>query len=289
MPLNTKDQDSLNSRAQEVILWIKCPENSLKIIREVGKGNKSKVLNSRSKPVVAKVSTSTSTSGISPDVSELKDMVKALLLDKKNQSQAPAHQTPCIRKSVEESCGLAGGGSFISKLSRHRWQWAGFNQPPAYQAPVYQAPFPQTQGVSKTDFDSYVKANDAVMRNVQKPGSKPASSINNFGYFESKGLKQKSRPAIPSTSSSSPKVMNRDIEVTKDTMIPTNNGSTEDVQPSVVQVESQNPTSEPVVDPVSAPRPNHQPSIQFPSRRNDERRREKAKDQLEILTKSLEI
>ncbi|GKD48135.1 hypothetical protein Tco_1277111 [Tanacetum coccineum] len=38
-------------------------------------------------------------------------------------------------------------------------------------------------------------------------------------------------PAIPSTSSSPPKVMNRATEVTKDTMLPTNNGSTEDVQP----------------------------------------------------------
>ncbi|GJW18910.1 reverse transcriptase domain-containing protein [Tanacetum coccineum] len=88
-------------------------------------------------------------------------------------------------------------------------------------------------------------------------------------------------PAIPSTSSSSPKVMNRDTEVTKDTMLPTNNGSTEDVQPLVVQVQSQNPTSEPVVDPVSAPMPNQQTSIPFPSRRNDERRREKANDQIE--------
>ncbi|GJT72680.1 hypothetical protein Tco_0064090 [Tanacetum coccineum] len=44
------------------------------------------------------------------------------------------------------------------------------NQPPAYQALVYQAPAPQTQGVSKTDFDSYVKANDAVMRNVKNQG-----------------------------------------------------------------------------------------------------------------------
>nr|GEW23844.1 ATP-dependent DNA helicase PIF2-like [Tanacetum cinerariifolium] len=35
-------------------------------------------------PVVAKVSMDTSTSGISPDVPELKDMVKALLLDKKS-------------------------------------------------------------------------------------------------------------------------------------------------------------------------------------------------------------
>ncbi|GKG63772.1 hypothetical protein Tco_0645165, partial [Tanacetum coccineum] len=41
--------------------------------------SKSKVRNSRNKPVVAKVSSSTSTSGISSDVAELKDMVKALL------------------------------------------------------------------------------------------------------------------------------------------------------------------------------------------------------------------
>ncbi|GJX39719.1 hypothetical protein Tco_0253022 [Tanacetum coccineum] len=61
------------------------------------------------KPRVAKVSASTSTSGISPDVSELKDMVKALLLDKKNQSQAPAHQTAMSVKAVEESYVTCGG------------------------------------------------------------------------------------------------------------------------------------------------------------------------------------
>ncbi|GJW01622.1 reverse transcriptase domain-containing protein [Tanacetum coccineum] len=92
-------------------------------------------------------------------------------------------------------------------------------------------------------------------------------------------------PAIPSTSSSPPRVMNRDTEVTKDTMLPTNNGSTEDVQPLVVQVQSQNPTSEPVVDPVSAPMPNQRTSIPFSSRRNDERRREKANDQVEKFYK----
>ncbi|GJW15964.1 hypothetical protein Tco_0020097 [Tanacetum coccineum] len=54
------------------------------------------------------------------------------------------------------------------------------NQPPAYQAPVYQAPAPQTQGVSKTDFDSYVKANDAVMRNVQNQGQNLQAQLNNL-------------------------------------------------------------------------------------------------------------
>nr|GEZ61479.1 reverse transcriptase domain-containing protein [Tanacetum cinerariifolium] len=60
--------------------------------------SKSKDRYSRNKPVVAKVSMNTSTSGISPDVVELKDMGKALLLDKKSQNQAPA-----TMKAVEKS------------------------------------------------------------------------------------------------------------------------------------------------------------------------------------------
>ncbi|GJT57029.1 hypothetical protein Tco_0992083 [Tanacetum coccineum] len=94
------------------------------------------------------------------------------------------------------------------------------------------------------------------------------------------GIKR-TRDSITLHLSSLRKVMNRDTEVTKDTMLPTNNGSTKDVQPPVIQVQSQNPTSEPVVDPVSAPMPNQRTSIPFPSRRNDERRREKANDQIE--------
>nr|GFA44232.1 DNA-directed DNA polymerase [Tanacetum cinerariifolium] len=85
---------------------------------------------------------------------------------------------------------------------------------------------------------------------------------------------------IPSTSSSTPpKVVNRETKVTKDTVLPTNNGGTEVIHPPVVQ------NSEPVVAPVSAPMPNQKTSIPFPSRRNDERRHEKANDQIEKFCK----
>ncbi|GKF21259.1 hypothetical protein Tco_0069897, partial [Tanacetum coccineum] len=200
-------------------------------------------------------------------------------------------------------------------------------QPPAYQAPPYQAPAPQTQGVTKTNFESYVKANDAIMRNMQDQnqnlqnqitnltdmlskfvnantasssgtGSLPSNTITNLKE-DLKGITTRSGvayqgPTIPTTSSS-PKVVERETEVTKDTVPPTNNGSTKDVQPSVVQVQPsvvqvqpsvvqvqpQVPNSEPVVIPVSAPMPNLKPTIPYPSRRNDERRREKANDQIE--------
>ncbi|GKE41191.1 reverse transcriptase domain-containing protein [Tanacetum coccineum] len=99
--LNSNDQDLLNSAAGGNFLD-KMPRDCMGIIE-----SKSKVCNSRNKPVVAKVSSSSSTPGISPDVAELKDMVKALLLDKKNQNQAP---TPV--KAVEESYVTCGGAHY---------------------------------------------------------------------------------------------------------------------------------------------------------------------------------
>nr|GEV21796.1 DNA-directed DNA polymerase [Tanacetum cinerariifolium] len=72
--------------------------------------SKSKVRQSRAKAVVAKVSTSSSTPVVSSEVFELKDMVRALLLDKKNQSSAPAqYSTPAPVKAVEPNCVTCGG------------------------------------------------------------------------------------------------------------------------------------------------------------------------------------
>ncbi|GJY44914.1 reverse transcriptase domain-containing protein [Tanacetum coccineum] len=72
-------------------------------------------------------------------------------------------------------------------------------------------------------------------------------------------------PTIPTTSSSSsPKIVERETEVTKDTVLPTNNG---------------------IVAPISAPKPNPKPTIPYPSRRNDERNSEKANDQIEKFYK----
>ncbi|GJV79412.1 reverse transcriptase domain-containing protein [Tanacetum coccineum] len=253
--LNSNDQDSLNAAASSNFLD-KMPQDCLRIIER-----KYKVCNSCNKPVVAKVSAISSTPGISPDVAELKNMVKALLLDKKSQAPAPV-------KVVEESCVTC-----------------------VHQAPPYQDLAPQRQGVTKNDFESYVKANDAVMRNMQDQnqmtnltdmlfkfvnantastsgsGTLPSNTITNL-KVDLKGITTRSGvayqgPTIPTTTSSPPKVVKRETEVTKDTVPPTNNGSTKDVQPPVVQVQPQMTNSDPVITPVSAPMPNLKPSIFF--------------------------
>ncbi|GJX35833.1 reverse transcriptase domain-containing protein [Tanacetum coccineum] len=112
-------------------------------------------------------------------------------------------------------------------------------------------------------------------------GTLPSNTITN-PKEDLKGITTRSGvayqgPTIPTTSSSPPKVVERETEVTKDTVPPTNNGSTKDVQPPVVQVQPQVPIFEPVV----APKPNPKPSIPYPSRLNDQKIREKANNQIE--------
>nr|GEV28416.1 DNA-directed DNA polymerase [Tanacetum cinerariifolium] len=246
--LNSKDQDSLNSAAG----------------------------------VVAKVSTNTSTSGISPDVAELKDMVKALLLDKKGQNQSPA-----TMKAVEESCVTCGGAHSYRNF-------------PATDGNVYRD---NIENLSlkppqcfKGGFSAYVKANDAVMRNMQTQGQNMQNQLTNLTdlitkFVNSNSASTSSSGTLPSntiansrsdlkaittrsgvsydgpqilpSTSFLPKVVENELEATKETVNPTNNGSTEDVQPLVVQNETlvTSPISEPVIAPVSAPKPNPKSSI----------------------------
>nr|GEW08639.1 hypothetical protein [Tanacetum cinerariifolium] len=202
-----------------------------------------------------------------------------------------------------------GGNSYQPQGASH-----GQNSPPAYQAsayqapgyqaPVHQAPIPQSHVMTSTEFTNYMKANDAILKNMQMNmtsltnsnlafmnmfgqfmkmstasssglGSLPSNTVTNpkedlKGITTLSGIAYKG-PTIPTTSSPL-KVVERETEVTKDTVPPTNNGSTKDVQPPVVQVETQIPNFEPVVTPVvepvkapiSALKPNPNLSIPYP-------------------------
>nr|GFB11623.1 hypothetical protein [Tanacetum cinerariifolium] len=190
-----------------------------------------------------------------------------------------------------------------------------------YAAGAYNqgAMIPQPQVVTTTEFTNYVKANDAILKNMQTNMTSLTNSNlelkNMFGQFmkmntasslgsgtlpnntitntkeDLKGITTQSGnaykvPTIPTTSSLS-KVVECETKVTKDTVPPTNNGSTKDVRPPVVQIENQVPTSEPVVAPVvkpvealvSAPKPNPKPSIPYSYRLHDQKLHDKTNDQ----------
>nr|GEW94777.1 reverse transcriptase domain-containing protein [Tanacetum cinerariifolium] len=212
----------------------------------------------------------------------------------------------------------------------------GQNPPPAYEALTYQASgyqasvhqpsIPQPQVVTTNEFTNFMKATDAILKNMQTNMTSLINSNlelkNMFGQFmkmntasssgsgtlpgntitnpkeDLKGITTRSGttyqgPMIPTTSSYLPLVVEREIEVTKDMVPPTNNRSTKDVQPLVVRVEKPMPNSEPVVSPiiepvvapVSALKPNQKPSIPYPSRFHDQKLCDKANDQKEKFFK----
>nr|GEZ91670.1 reverse transcriptase domain-containing protein [Tanacetum cinerariifolium] len=106
----------------------------------------------------------------------------------------------------------------------------------------------------KNMFGQFMKMNTASSLGL---GTLPSNTITN-PKEDLKGITTRSRtayqgPTIPTTSSSFPKVVECETEVTKDSVPHTNNGSTKHVQPLVVQAETHVPNSEPVVAPVAKP------------------------------------
>nr|GEV37052.1 reverse transcriptase domain-containing protein [Tanacetum cinerariifolium] len=165
----------------------------------------------RAKAVVAKVNSSSSTLAISSDVAELKDMVRALLLDKKNQYSAPTPSpTPAPVRVVEPNCVTCGG--------THSYQNC-----PAISGNVYQ---------------------DNIQE-VTLPGNTITNPKDDLKGITTRSGVAYQGPTIPTPS----KVAKQGIE--------------------------------PVVALVSAPMPNLKLSIPYPSRRDNERRRDQANEQIE--------
>ncbi|GJU32525.1 reverse transcriptase domain-containing protein [Tanacetum coccineum] len=318
--LNPSNQDSLNSATGGNLLE-RSAQDVLKIIE-----NKSKVRNSRNKPIVSQVKAS------NVDSSEIASVVASAVTSAMTAMFKQHQVTPASAsvKAVEESCVTCGSAhsyrqcpatdgntfsgyqdniqGYVSAAAvnynqgntRYRPQSvANQIQPsgnPNYQAPAYQAPIHQPQVVTTSDFSNYIKANDAVMKNMQTQMTSLTNSNielkNMFGQFmkmntastsgsgslpsntvanprgDLKAITTRSGisydgPPIPPPSSSLPKVVEREPEVTKDTVQP----STKNIQPPVVQIQA------PIDEPVVAPKP--KPSIPYPSRANKQKLREK--------------
>nr|GEY14405.1 hypothetical protein [Tanacetum cinerariifolium] len=253
--LNSKDQDSLNSA--------------------VG--------------VVAKVSTNTSIFDISPDVAELKYMVKALLIYKKSQNQALT-----TVKAVKESCVTYGGAhsyrncpatdgnvyrdniqEFVSQASAVNYNQGNTSYHPPMMSnqirPPGFPPVPYNRNVQLNQRNNQNRFNQNQNRGknfnlgpVYQPpclyfelGTLPSNTIAN-PISDLKAITTQSGvsydgPQILPPPSFLPKVVENKPEATKDTVQPTNNGSTEDVQPQVVQSESQILNSESITSLISKP------------------------------------
>nr|GEV45854.1 reverse transcriptase domain-containing protein [Tanacetum cinerariifolium] len=285
--LNSKDQDSLNSAAGGNFLD-KMPRKCLAIIESM-----SKVRYSCNKPVVAKVSTNTYTSGISPDVAELKEMVKALLLDKKSQNQAPA-----TVKAVEESCVTCGGAHSYRNF-------------PATDDNVYRDNIQEL--VSQASTVNYNQGNTSyrppmTSNQIRPPSFLPVPNNQNVQLNQRNNQNRFIQNQIGETISTkdlfiNPRFSNLQLtklwliklRLLKHKFVNSNNASTSSsgTLPSntianprsdlkAITTRSVNsPISEPVTSYISTLRPNLRPSILYPSRMQDQKLRDKANDQLE--------
>ncbi|GJT75966.1 reverse transcriptase domain-containing protein [Tanacetum coccineum] len=254
--LNSNDQDSLNSAAGGNFLD-KMPRECLKIIE-----SKSKVRQSRNKAVVAKMSTSSSTPSsshlmmLNSKTWPLRQLQQLILVYHRPSRWSQINSTLLVFPPIQNLMQIVQNNFKIEEITQSK------------QSKQFQ-PMPMKQ----------------VLRNMQTEGQKPTVQIPNAEMTD-----MLSKFVTANTTSTSgfgtlpgPKASIMTPEVTKDTMPICNNGSTETPKPPVVQIQSRNPNPEPNVAPVVAPvvTPVPKASIPFPSRRNDERRKEKANDQIE--------
>ncbi|GJZ41514.1 reverse transcriptase domain-containing protein [Tanacetum coccineum] len=144
------------------------------------------------------------------------------------------------------------------------------NQPPVYQVPTYQAPTPQIQGVSKTDFENYVKANDAVLKNVQNQGQNLQNQMANVTSLLTSlcdnfknSVSTSNSGTLPSRTTSTEKPKNPNLENTAHVPPPEEEDS--------IFIEIPKPKAKKTVNveiqDLNSPRPNSYPSkLPYPER-----------------------
>ncbi|GKB16841.1 reverse transcriptase domain-containing protein, partial [Tanacetum coccineum] len=257
--LKPTDQDSLNSAAGGNLLE-RMPQDALKIIK-----NKSKVCNSRNKPIVSQANSSefnSSEMACPSEMAALTDAVNAML---RHVKTSPSETVKAISKTAttyNHNQGYRPQGDPNYRTSN---QMGPLGFPPVQNN---QNHFNQNQGYSQNQGNNFnqvfFQMNTA---SSSGSGSLPSNTVAN-PRGELKAITTRSGisydgPPIPPPFSPLSKVVEREPEVTKDTMQP----STENIQHSVVQIQA--PFDEPVV----APKP--KPFIPYPSRANKQKLREK--------------
>ncbi|GJX27684.1 reverse transcriptase domain-containing protein [Tanacetum coccineum] len=270
--LNPSDQDSLNSATGGNLLE-RSAQDVLKIIE-----NKSKVRNSRNKPIISQVKATpafvkaveescvtcsgahsyrwcpaTDGNTFSGYQDNIQGYVSAVAVNY-NQGNTGYHPQNVANKIRPPGFAQPNVQNNQTRYNQGYNQNRGINQGNQnYQALAYQAPIHQPHAVTTSNFSNYIKANDAVMKNMQTQMTSLTNSNielkNMFGQFmkmntastsglgslpsntianprgDLKAITTRSGisyngPPIPPPYSFLPKVVEREPEVTKDTVQP---------------------------------------------------------------------
>nr|GEY31478.1 reverse transcriptase domain-containing protein [Tanacetum cinerariifolium] len=241
--------------------------------------------------VVAKVSTSSSTPAISSDVAELKDMVRVLLLDKKKQSSAPAQSlTPAPVKAVEPNCVTCGGThpyqnclatsgniyrdniqEYVSQATAANYNQGNTGFQPQMVANQIRPPsFPPHQN-NQNNFNrgNNFNQNRGGLKYENLDGQFDGHAVK---FMSSNSASSSRSRTLPSNTITNPKEDLKGITTQSDVSY---QGPTIPTPSEVVKQ-----GTEPIVAPVSVLIPNLKSSILYPSRHDNERRRDQANEQI---------
>ncbi|GJR59763.1 reverse transcriptase domain-containing protein [Tanacetum coccineum] len=252
--LTQSNQDPLNVAVGGNLLN-RTPRDALTIIQ-----NKSKVRTSRNKSIVSKVSTTTSSSSPSLDVTALTEM--------------------CLATDSNTFSASAATGTYNQGGPDYRPQGD-----PNYRN--YQAPFNQAQVGPSNDLLNYMKTNEVNMRDMQNQINNMKTELkkefqtsmfnqNNEIKNMLSNLFQTQSPSgsgsLPSNTVANPR---GDVKAITTQSGISYDGPTIPPTPSPLPKEVKRET-----EPEVAPKPNTKPSIPYPSRLNDQKLREKANNQM---------
>nr|GEV71863.1 DNA-directed DNA polymerase [Tanacetum cinerariifolium] len=236
------------------------PRDALMIIE-----NKLKVRISRNKPIVSKVSTTTSSPSPSLNVTALIEIIKELVLMNKATQQATV-------KAIKETCVTCGGP--------HPYYECLATSGNTFDACAAVGTYNQGEQ-SELQLESVQSKSRKLsslfqMHSLSGLGSLPSDTVAN-PRGDMKSITTRSGvayegPSIPSTFSSFSKEVKRVPEATKDKVQTMSSGSTAHIQPPVVQV--------PILEPEVATKPNTKPSIPYSSRLNNQKLQEKMNNQM---------
>ncbi|GJX76037.1 reverse transcriptase domain-containing protein [Tanacetum coccineum] len=295
--LTPTDQDSLNSAVGGNLLT-KTPWDALAIIE-----NNSKVRNSRNKPIVSKLSTNAPSSSTphSPDIAALVDVVKAMLHQKSSPpASVKAVEEICVTcggPHPYHQCLATDGNVFPEYRDNIQGYFSAAAQTqvaPSNELSNYKKINDANMKAMQNQINNVKNELRNELRNemqnsIQTSMSNQINELKNMmaSFFPMNTDSSSCSGSLPSNTVANPKgnlkaittqsgisydgppipplpkMVEREPEVTKDTVQP----SIENIQPPVVQIQA------PIDEPVVAPKP--KPSIPYPSRANKQKLHEK--------------
>nr|GEW30094.1 reverse transcriptase domain-containing protein [Tanacetum cinerariifolium] len=217
-----------------------------------------------------------------------KNLMRVIQVNQQVKAVTPSCETSGGPHSYFDCLATVGSTQNVYAAGAYQAYQAPGYQASVYQAPVHQPYIPQSQVVTTNEFANFMKENDAILKNMQTNMTSLTNSnleLKNmfFQFIKMNTTSSLWSGTLPSNTITNPKEDLKGITTQSRTAYqgPTIPTTTSSSSPPVVECEIEATKDMPVASPVSASKPNLRSSIPYPSRLQDQKLRDKANDQRE--------